>query len=442
MTDLSLSLVFPRPLMYRRGGSLRLLVASVLAPPQPVGAEPLPLNLALVIDRSGSMSGDPIAAARHAAAGVVARLGQADRLSLVSFETVPHVDLDGVLMDEDGRRQALKVIGEMVAEGTTNLSGGWLHGARCVAARIEPATATQNRVVLLSDGYANRGITDTRELRTHAEQLRMRSLFTSTVGVGDGYNPQLLQTLSEHGGGRLHDAERPEEIIEVVLGELGEARATAADDLSLSLAWPSAVTPQLLGIYPARPTEIHPPGYEATEVTLGTMTSGSRRLAVFRLKDLPAGPAGDGLEFIARIRWRQPGEEQELRTGPEQARLTWASGKDNTGQPRDTAVALAAAQAWQAWVVQQLVDLNREGLYEDAAKVLGQEVRELRRFCKGVPGTEPLLQQLDATRRRIRDRWSDRTRKEMRLSTYKLLRSEKDHRSLTREGWDTYLTSS
>ena len=441
MTDLSLSLSFPRPLMYRRGGSLRLAVVSVVAPELPRAAAPLPLNLALVIDRSGSMSGDPIAAARRAAAGVVERLGPADRLSLVSFETAPHVHLDAVLMDDDGRRQAQKVLSELVAEGTTNLSGGWLHGAKCVAGAMDEGGATQNRVVLLSDGYANRGITDTTELRAHAEQLRLRSLFTSTVGVGDGYNPQQLQTLAEYGGGRLHDAERPEEIIEVVLGELGEARATVADDLTLTLAWPSTVSPELLGVYPQRPTDLHPPGHQASEYTLGTLTSGSRRLAVFRLKDLPSGPAGGAITLLGRIRWRVPGADDVMRLGPEKASLIWASGKDNSRQDKDGAIALAAAQAWQAWVVQQLVDLNRDGRFDDAEGVLDREYRELRRYCRDVPGTEGLLRQLDATRRRIRSKWSDRTRKEMRLSTYKLLRSETDHRSVARKEWDSYLNS-
>lgn len=441
MNDLSVTLRTPRTRMYRRGGSLRLVVATVNAPARPAAAEPLPLNLALVVDRSGSMSGEPIEAARRAAAGVVERLGPRDSLSLVSFETNPHVHLDGVQMDDAGRRIALHTLGELVAEGTTNLSGGWLHGAKCVAARMDESKATQNRVVLLSDGFANRGITDTVELRTHAEQLRRRSLFTSTVGIGNGYNPQQLQTLAEYGGGRLHDAERPEEIIEVVLGELAEARATAADDLSLTLAWPRTLSPQLLGVYPTSPTELHPPGHEALDVTLGTMTSGSDRTAVFRLTDLPGGPAGGTLGLSARIRWREPGGDDLRRSGPVEAILSWASGKENQAQTKDTELALVGVRAWQAWVVQQLVDLNRDARYDEAATVLEREIRELRRYCRDVPGSEPLLRQLDATRRRIRSKWSDRTRKEMRLSTYKMLRSETDHRSNTRTGWDTLLSS-
>ncbi len=441
MTDLSLSLGSPRDLIYRRGGSLRLLVASVVAPARPAAAEALPLNLALVIDRSGSMSGAPIEAARRAAAGVVERLGPKDSLSIVSFETAPHVHLDAATMDEAGRRRAQQVLGELVAEGTTNLSGGWLHGARCVAGRMRDGEATQNRVVLLSDGFANQGVTDAVELRKHAEELRLRSLFTTTVGIGDGYNPELLQTLAEYGGGRLHDAERAEEIIEVVLGELGEARATAADDLSLILAWPRSVSPELLGVYPSRTTDLAPPGHDAIEVTLGTLTAGSRRLAVFRLGDLPAGPAGGSLSFIARLRWRRPGHADELTAGPVQTELTWASGKLNSAQTKDPDLALDAARAWQASVVQKLVSLNRDGRFDEATSLLGEEYRQLKRYCKDVPGTESLLVQLDATRRRIRHRWSDRTRKEMRLTTYKMLRSETDHRTSERGTWETYLDS-
>ena len=81
-------------------------------------------------------------------------------------------------------------------------------------------------VVLLSDGHANEGIVDPSSLRSHADEMASRGVTTSAVGVGNGYSPLQLEALSEGGLGRLHDAGTPDEMIETILGELGEVDAT------------------------------------------------------------------------------------------------------------------------------------------------------------------------------------------------------------------------
>ncbi len=174
-----------------------------------------PLNLGLVIDVSGSMTGEPLAAAKEAARGVVARLNEGDRLTLVSFAQDAVVHADAVVADEQGRQRTLQAIDHLKPRGCTDLAAGWLEGCRRVAAAmdqhpfpIEHAGPTQNRVIVLSDGYANKGIVEPQVLGHHASELRRRGLYSSTVGIGDDYSPVQLDAIAEHGGGRSHDAPR------------------------------------------------------------------------------------------------------------------------------------------------------------------------------------------------------------------------------------------
>ena len=133
----------------------RSLLLEVTAPPrpQPRVARP-PVNLALVIDRSGSMSGPNLAAARRAATGVAQGLTEADRLSVVVFDDHVETLFSGLAMDPAGKRQAEKLIAGINSGGSTDLGGGWFEGARCAAMVIEQQGFAEGHVLLLSDGHA------------------------------------------------------------------------------------------------------------------------------------------------------------------------------------------------------------------------------------------------------------------------------------------------
>lgn len=219
--DLRFTARLDRRLLSRRGGVRHLLV-DVTAPeaPRPADAERPPLDLALVIDASGSMQGEPLEAAKRAAAGVVEALGPRDRITVTSFadDVIRHVD--SLSAADGGRARALKAIATLETRGCTDLAGGWSDGVQALdRARRDGA---QRRVVILSDGHANVGETDPETLGLEAAAARDRGVVTTAVGIGDGYSTTQLAALCENGGGNLHHAARAEEIIEVVCGELGE----------------------------------------------------------------------------------------------------------------------------------------------------------------------------------------------------------------------------
>ena len=151
--QLTLRARFDRSFVWKQGNSVRYLLVDISAPEaeRADGVIDQPLNIALVIDRSGSMSGVPLAAAKQAADGGVQSLSASDHLSLVTFDHSVDVHAMSVRMDEEGKARLRREISALSCGGTTDLCAGWLDGARCVPAGMEAAPNALHRVVLLSD---------------------------------------------------------------------------------------------------------------------------------------------------------------------------------------------------------------------------------------------------------------------------------------------------
>jgi Ca-activated chloride channel family protein len=143
------------------------------------------LRLPITPDVSGSMGGDKIEAARRAALAVAGALEARDRLTLVAFGNTAELLLDARSMDQAGRA-AVRAIRRLKVHGGTNLFEGWLRAVEHVALAQAGNPMTLHRVVLLSDGQANNGVTDHAEPAHHAGKLLARGMITSTVGIGDG----------------------------------------------------------------------------------------------------------------------------------------------------------------------------------------------------------------------------------------------------------------
>jgi Ca-activated chloride channel family protein len=144
------------------------LHVAVRAPELPPTPRP-PLNLALVIDRSGSMaSQDKLVHAKSAAEQLVGRLGREDRVALVSYDE--HVKLELPSTSAEDTRPVLAAIRALATGGSTNLCGGLLEGVAELRRHLVPEHF--NVVVLLSDGLANAGVTDPLEIARHAQRAR------------------------------------------------------------------------------------------------------------------------------------------------------------------------------------------------------------------------------------------------------------------------------
>jgi Ca-activated chloride channel family protein len=168
-----------------------------------------PLNISLVIDRSGSMSGDKIHYVRKAAEFVVDNLTPDDLLSIVIYDNEVEVLQSTIKVENKAHLKTL--IAGITDRGSTNLSGGMLKGYDQVKASYKQGYV--NRVLLLSDGLANVGITDTESLQAIAKKMNLENGITlSTFGVGNDFNELLMTNLAEYGSGNYHYIDSPDQI--------------------------------------------------------------------------------------------------------------------------------------------------------------------------------------------------------------------------------------
>jgi Ca-activated chloride channel family protein len=242
------------------------------APEAPGDSERAPLRLALVLDRSGSMAGAKLEVAKRCAAWLVGRLHGSDELALVAYDDEVRLLAPLGQVTRPELRAALAGVGP---GGQTNLSGGWLKGLEEL--RRAPAKVPR-KIVLLTDGLANVGITDAGQLAGLAEGAYRDGIGTTTIGFGEGFDEDLLTQMAGAGGGNAHYAPTPDAAPGIFAQELEGLTSLVAQNVSVELQPVAAV--ELLTVlndYPAAPVA------GGVQLALGDAYGGERRRVVFAL---------------------------------------------------------------------------------------------------------------------------------------------------------------
>jgi Ca-activated chloride channel family protein len=211
------------------------------------GTERLPLNLSLVIDRSGSMSGDKLVYAKQAANHVINQLSPEDYVSIVIYG-------DGVEVlatsNKVGDKRALQSrIDAIQSSGSTNLHGGMMEGYGQVKSTYQSGYV--NRVLMLSDGQANVGIVDIGALQNIARnQVIQNNITISCFGLGLDFNENLMTGIAEFGSGNYYFIHHPSEITSIFQKELSGLSNVVAQNTELTIDLPANVVLQKVFGYP------------------------------------------------------------------------------------------------------------------------------------------------------------------------------------------------
>ncbi len=187
-----------------------------------------PVNLALVLDRSGSMEDKgKLEYLKVAAKTVVDALGADDLLAVVEYDDYVTVMWPSAPVEARGiiKRQ----IEHLFPRGATDLVGGMMAGAREVQGHLDGEAI--NRVLLLSDGLANRGVTEPWEIARLVREARGEGVRISTLGLGLEYNEDLMQAIAESGGGHYYFIEHPNQMAGIFQRELASLFSTIARDV-------------------------------------------------------------------------------------------------------------------------------------------------------------------------------------------------------------------
>jgi Mg-chelatase subunit ChlD len=357
-----------RRLIRSRWHSERFIVARVDAPVATTDGTRPPVNLAFVLDRSGSMSGHKLQVAARAVEEGIGRLQPTDRFSIVWFDSDVDVLVPGTLATGSARRAAIERLRGVGPGGSTNLSGGWLAGCEQVA--TAPMESGVNRVLLLTDGQANVGMIEPAELAHHAAELRLRGVSTSTFGVGDDFQEALLQGMAQAGGGHFYDIADAAAIADHLSTEIGESLEVVARDVELRLTLPDGVRVESLGAFPAIP------GEGGTVIALGDLVSGQSVEVPLRLS-FPVGKPTETHSAVIAL-----GDRDGV-LGGAFGKLSWEHAEDaaNDIQPRDRSVDRVIAKVFAARARQEAVQRNRMGDYRGARAVLEATARRIRSYA-------------------------------------------------------------
>jgi Ca-activated chloride channel homolog len=366
-----------------------------------------PLNLALILDRSGSMQGDKLRYVQQAACHVLDLLDERDRVAVVAYDDQITLIAGSERMTERTRGDLKERINALRPGGWTDLSGGWLTGCREVADHV--LSEGVNRALLLTDGLANRGITDIEELIHHARELRRRGVATSTFGVGLDFNEHLLEALAEQGGGHFYYIERPEQILDVFRRELGELLTAVAREVFLSITIPNGVALELIGDLQ------HERAGDRLRIFLGDLCAGERRALYTRVLTPPDAP---GTSVVLRGALNYADLDGHTATATAEVAFSYVREAEVLLAPLYEALLGRAGEVEMAAAAARALKLERTGQREQAQAVMRQSLAAVAPYMAA-----PAAASYDMLAEQIGQGLSEAQRKATHFTAYKTRQS-------------------
>lgn len=359
---ITIAAFWERPVVSVEGDEIALLLR--IATNERTTAQPgrAPIDVAFVLDRSGSMNGEKIRLAKDAVAVAIGHLDDSDRMSLVTFDSAVEV-VQPLARATAGTKDELRSVLQRVdARGTTYLSGGWLGGCQQLATSQPGAGAARiQRALLLTDGLANMGITDPGHLTAHAAELRTRGIATTAMGVGVDFDEMLLSAMAEAGGGNFRFIGDPSELPAFFADELGELTNLVGLRPKLELTVPHGVRAELVNAFPV--TRVA----RTFAIDLRDLASGDGIDLIFTISTAP-GATGEIPAFAANLVWTDPDSGASVEITCPIDPISRVVAEEAAIVPTDDSVRERAGLEVAARAHRDAIRLDREGRFEESRR--------------------------------------------------------------------------
>ncbi|MCB9671985.1 MAG: VWA domain-containing protein [Alphaproteobacteria bacterium] len=376
-----------RTAVLARTPSERFLTITVKAPEEGGQAVRSPVNVAVVMDASGSMSAQgKIAYAKEAAETVVRSLQPTDAFSLVTFND----DAQVIVPASPGQshQQLIRQIDRVYEGGGTNLYAG-MHLAEREIARVLDSGEV-GRLVILSDGNANVGVTDPDVLARFAAEAAGRGIAVSAMGLGVDYNEDLLAHIADVGGGTYDYIDNPAELAEVFSAELQRTSRVVARNTAVTIQLPADVQPIDVIGWDATPNE------HGWTVFLGDIPAGAERKIVARVK-VTASTEGTFIAGSAKAEYTDLIDDRPS-VSSTRAPLTVTSDPNAVAASLDADRAAAANRAWGNHYLQMSTKAYAAGKRDEAQRLL-QDGSSVLRSAAAETGSAVLAEDAETLER-------------------------------------------
>jgi Ca-activated chloride channel family protein len=335
-----------------------------------------PVDLALVIDTSGSMEGAKIEAARASAHTLVDRLEDGDIVSIDTFSDRARTLVPPVKLTPQTRSRVLSKVAELRTEGSTNMFEG-LELAEAHVAQVEAqrdrSPAPVRRIVMISDGQANVGPSSPQALGELAARSLSLGAQVTSLGVGLDYDEHTLNAIAERASGRLFHVGDPRELNATLQNEVDLLRATVATDAAIEVVPAPGV--QLLDVEGAR-GERGSGG--SVRIPLGALFAGQHREALVRVRVGESSPRTQRALASVRLVFRDPAQDDVERVQEVLARATSSDDPaEVAAQANATTHAMMATLAAAKTELQAAQDVG-SGNFAQAQERLAQAEEKVR----------------------------------------------------------------